>query len=695
MGRIRTPNQKKAYNALNSRLTSYVGQVQSIYDMVSMKMADVAVSSGYDGAAPFSFSDYPEYAEAIKDIQAQFVNEMGTLILRGTSEEWRQSNLIQDLLADKVLKHYRAQVRGKRFKKYYQTNSEALKAFQHRRERGLNLSDKLWNQSAILKGEMETAISTAIEKGMSAITLSKHVSRYLSDYPSLKHDYWEKYAKAADCHDCEYRSIRLARSEINMAYRTAEQERWRQFDFITGYEIKLSGSHPAHDICDSLAGKYPKDFKWTGWHPNDMCYAIPIIMSEDEYWSEDREQSEEMIADVPRSYKDWIAENVNRISSADNNGTLPYFLKDNPDFRKYMGTGYVADWRHRTRNADEIQLAWDNRQAMVECGDNLRLLSLRQHAHYIGFDISDFELFIRTTDLKYTKYGDSKLFDDAYDKIQKEYYEARTAINASYKRLVDLRDNIKRCTGAWRSQEALDEIEQVISGYSTFDASSLRTFKKKEFDAVFSSARKKQNETVKKAINANEIELEKSCNVKKGHPMSFKDADEGKGNINYATGGDAYHENCQTCVVVDELRRRGFDVTAVGYSDETITKALSYNDALAWLEKDTGHNPRIMHVSTIGKTDKEVYESLDAATKAKGRYNISVQWNGRDWGHIVRLERRSNGSLRYYDPQNGKEYDIMYLISKMDKKKLISYLKVDDLLADPDIIRQIVKPLKK
>lgn len=47
-------------------------------------------------------------------------------------------------------------------------------------------------------------------------------------------------------------------------------------DFILGYEIKLSHSHPCHDICEDLKGKYPKDFKWTRWHPNDLCYVITI-----------------------------------------------------------------------------------------------------------------------------------------------------------------------------------------------------------------------------------------------------------------------------------------------------------------------------------------------------------------------------------------------------------------------------------
>ena len=56
-----------------------------------------------------------------------------------------------------------------------------------------------------------------------------------------------------------------------MAYRTAENERWKQMDFVVGYEIKRSGREFPCTVCESLAGKYPKDFTWVGWHPN--CYS--------------------------------------------------------------------------------------------------------------------------------------------------------------------------------------------------------------------------------------------------------------------------------------------------------------------------------------------------------------------------------------------------------------------------------------
>lgn len=265
-------NQRGRYNALNIRLAKYVALVQAVYDMLNQQAANIAMMTGYDGSKEFHFSDFPQVREAVQRLQQDYVQSMHAIIYRGTSDEWKQSNLVQDLLADKILGKYSSKSWGLKHEVYYQTNSDALKAFQQRKDNGMGLSQRIWNMSGNYKEELEYSISTAIQKGTSAVQLSKKLSKYLNDFPSLKKDYKEKYGKAVDCHDCEYRSIRLARSEINMAYRTAEQLRWMQMDFVLGKEIKLSKGHKERDfdICDELAGRYPKDFDWKGWHSN--CY---------------------------------------------------------------------------------------------------------------------------------------------------------------------------------------------------------------------------------------------------------------------------------------------------------------------------------------------------------------------------------------------------------------------------------------
>ena len=121
-----------------------------------------------------------------------------------------------------------------------------------------------------------------------------------------------------------------------MAYRQAENLRWKQMDFIVGYEIKLSGKHHHADICDDLKGEYPKDFVWTGWHPNDMCYKVPILKTEEEFWGWDGRgeaptTSVNEVKDVPPAFNAWVNDNRERIERAEKRGTLPYFIRDNKD----------------------------------------------------------------------------------------------------------------------------------------------------------------------------------------------------------------------------------------------------------------------------------------------------------------------------------------------------------------------------
>ena len=86
--------------------------------------------------------------------------------------------------------------------------------------------------------------------------------------------------------------MRLARTETNMAYRTADQERWQRLDFVIGYRVVLSDNHPEPDICNDLSAKrgekgnrgvYPKDFVFKGWHPQCRCYVVPILADDKEF----------------------------------------------------------------------------------------------------------------------------------------------------------------------------------------------------------------------------------------------------------------------------------------------------------------------------------------------------------------------------------------------------------------------------
>lgn len=147
---------------------------------------------------------------------------------------------------------------------------------------------------------------------------------------------------------------RLAATETNIAYHTADYLRWQQLDFVVGIRVELSNNHtlngrPFHDICDELSaprgsnntggrGCYPKDFKFTGWHPLCRCHALTILKTDDEIAEDTRRilageptdtGSVNRVDDVPQEFKEWVDSNAGRITGAANRGTLPYFIRDN------------------------------------------------------------------------------------------------------------------------------------------------------------------------------------------------------------------------------------------------------------------------------------------------------------------------------------------------------------------------------
>lgn len=127
----------------------------------------------------------------------------------------------------------------------------------------------------------------------------------------------------------------------------------------------------------------------------------------------------------------------------------------------------------------------------------------------------------------------------------------------------------------------------------------------------------------------------------------------------------AYTINCQTCVVANEARRRGYDVMATGNTKGSINEKLANNTRLAWIDPATGKHPDYIKYSGRGKADwqgrpipnKTTYWkwlNSEGTIEEGKRYTIEFEWKGKTHsGHIVSLERVGD-RLRIYDPQNGK-----------------------------------------
>jgi len=159
---------------------------------------------------------------------------------------------------------------------YRTPNLGALNAFIDRTENGMNLSKRVWRMTNGTKKEIESLISQGILEGKSARVLSKELKGYVKGKPIR---YQGTLIKGANLN---YEAIRLVATEMNIAFRTSDYLQNSRLPFVTGVTIELSSAHPVQDICDELAGHYPKGFNFTGWHP--LCYSSDTEVYTNDGW---------------------------------------------------------------------------------------------------------------------------------------------------------------------------------------------------------------------------------------------------------------------------------------------------------------------------------------------------------------------------------------------------------------------------
>ena len=190
---------------------------------------------------------------------------------------------------------------------------------------------------------------------------------------------------------------------------------------------------------------------------------------------------------------------------------------------------------------------------------------------------------------------------------------------------------------------------------------------------------------------------------KKGEPMSFEQADGKSPNPNFGKEGEgeAYTHNCQTCVVVYELRRRGFDVEAKGayYNGtlDSIQLSIGQNAGRAFVGKEDSwyweqalpHYPRASKKAYI-----ELMDEFMDRTKEPGRYTFSYKNRGYHSAHILCFERLENGAGFFYDPQTGLTHNPYgsFWESKVDVKyPFNTVIRVDNLDIKPEVAAGLCK----
>lgn len=331
---------------------AYERQIDAIYRTAAKEAAALGVSiKDFNPDRLFSFSDYPNTRKKIEKLLNDLQSGVTAVIVNGIRSEWTLANNKNDELARQVFGDSVGKLTKELERRYFSTNGAAREAFIKRKTDGLGLSDRVWKYTNQFKEEIELGLDLGIRSGRSADELSRDLRSYLQHPDKLfrrvrnKHGQLVLSQRAMAYHPGRgvYRSSyknarRLAATETNIAYRTADYERWQQLDFVVGIEIKLSNNHPEPDICDDLKGRYPKDFKFTGWHPHCRCHVETVLKMPDELIADNRrimeggkptETSVNTVADVPQAFTDWVEANRERMTAAK---SLPYFIRDNSKY---------------------------------------------------------------------------------------------------------------------------------------------------------------------------------------------------------------------------------------------------------------------------------------------------------------------------------------------------------------------------
>lgn len=343
---------------LFGRTEEYAANVGRYYSIAVDELLKLSARVELDPESEvFSFSDNKRMSEKSNAILRGLYSAVYQEIRSGVIREWENANAARDRLVELVMG--KGARDDKRFASLFARNREAMEAFFRRKNEygGLNLSQKVWKYTSQFKDEMELALSVSLGRGDSAATVSRHVRQYLQEPDRLfrrvrDEDGNLKLSKRAAAYhpgQGQYRSsyknaMRLARTETNIAYRSADYERRQRHPWIVGVEVKRVHDKTECKLCDALAGKYPKDFKFVGWHPQCRCYTIDVLAPVEEVNAYHRAmldgedvngwQFSGQITEPHDGFKKWIGENQERIDKAAEKGTLPYWIKDNPKYVK-------------------------------------------------------------------------------------------------------------------------------------------------------------------------------------------------------------------------------------------------------------------------------------------------------------------------------------------------------------------------
>lgn len=696
-----TSKQKK--EQLNKLFAAYNRRLGMLYSNYIKKLASLDYGEDVlEGDALFNFDNFPELRKRLDGIFNDYYTNSVLCCKNGITDgvtlAYTHDNADLSgfsILSDKALSTAR------------KIAAETFIASRLNAPKGLNLAQRIWNYCQQTKSEFEMAMSNVIADGLKNGTSAEDIGRQIRQYLKVPDMMYRRYHTVKVLANGQkkdvvtwrrkriidgkvrfveeplekvgtgvYRSsrmnaLRVARTDINAAYHTARNERWKNEPFVIGQHIHLSPQHDPekdNDVCDELEGYYPKDFVWNGWHPQCRCTSDPVMLYGDErkQFYKRMMNGEDMtnyvspnrVKDVPDQFKRYVENNADRIVDAYKRGKLAWHLADNKTYwEKFLSAAQreeigvqamsrrdaimkIAKERHERRDALKIQRSW----------------MLRRSAMYLE----------RMNDvigrLTYTNY------DTMGAALQKRYHDVIDALKSN--KTWDIA-NMERLFKRFKKGASIRQ---------RWDVQLWNGFSKEQI--------------------ANCRELEKRLGVLKGRPMSIELADKQSANPFYNLGED-WHINCATCAPTYVLREMGFKVIAKGNPGKgtSLNHWMSQHHSFDVWKNANGTKPSAVNtykwMQSKGykqMTPQRYAEYIDEATREEGTYIMTIAWKGDDGGHATILKRLHNGKVVYIEPQHysmvrGVTRSIMELCNDGARSwRSIYYegiMRVDDKLFDP------------
>ena len=210
----------------------YQRKIDDIYKRAAEQAAARAATLPVPDDYIFTFDDFPAVKLQIEALLSDMQANIELTVTNGVRAEWDLANEKNDALVDSVLGD------AAKLARYHRTHEEALGAFLQRKKNGLGLSDNVWRYTNQFKDEIEMGLDLGIRQGMDAASIARSIQQYLK-YPDMlfrrvkdEHGIFQLSQRAAAFHPGQgvYRSsyknaLRLAATETNIAYRTADHER--------------------------------------------------------------------------------------------------------------------------------------------------------------------------------------------------------------------------------------------------------------------------------------------------------------------------------------------------------------------------------------------------------------------------------------------------------------------------------------